>query len=225
MRFPYGGPPGKLRPARSRRPRPLAPPAMAAADPLRAPLDAPTLAAEYEAALADAERLAGGLSEAQGRWRPRPGAWSVAECLSHLATLNRPYARAFEAPIAQARIDGRRARGPQRLSWFGRTFTRAMGPVTGKGLGRKLPAPPAATPPSDVTLAAALADFRASQGEMLQRIRSAEGLDLDGVLVRSPAWGVLRFSLLTAFAALAAHERRHLAQARRVTEAPGFPAG
>jgi hypothetical protein len=191
---------------------------------LRAPLDAAALAAQYEAASADAERLAGGLSEAQGRWRHRPGAWSVAECLSHLAVLNRTYLDDLARVIAQARVDGRRARGPQRLSWFGRTFTAAMGPVTGTGLGRKLPAPAAYAPPSDVGLAAALADFRTVQAGMLARVRSAEGLDLGRILIRSPAWPLLRFSLLTGFAALAAHERRHLAQARRVTARPGFPA-
>jgi hypothetical protein len=59
---------------------------------------------------------------------------------------------------------------------------------------------------------------------MLERVRSAEGLDLSGIMMKSPAWPMLRFSLLTALAALAAHERRHLAQARRVTQRPGFPA-
>lgn len=205
---------------------PLAPAAaFAASGPaLDAPLDVPALVAQYDAAGADAESLAAGLGEAQGRWRHRPGAWSVAECLSHLAVLNRTYLDGFARTAAEARAAGRTGRGPWRLSWFGRTFTRAMGPVTGRGLGRKLPAPPAYAPPSDVTLAAALADFRDVQRAMVERVRAADGLDLGAVLVRSPAWPVLRFSLLTAFAALAAHERRHLAQARRVLARPGFPA-
>jgi hypothetical protein len=192
--------------------------------PLDAPLDLPALVAQYDAATADAEALAAGLSEAQGRWRHRPGAWSVAECVSHLAVLNRTYLDGLARTVADARAAGRTGRGPWRLSWFGRTFTRAMGPVTGNGLGRKLPAPAAYVPPSDVTLAAALADFREVQRALVERVRAADGLDLDAILVRSPAWPMLRFSLLTAFAALAAHERRHLAQARRVRAQPGFPA-
>ena len=188
------------------------------------PLDVGALEAQYAAATADADALAAGLTEAQARWRHRPGAWSVAECLSHLAVLNRTYLDDLTRVAAEARAAGRTGRGPWRLSWFGRTFTRAMGPVTGRGLGRKLPAPAAYTPPSDVTLAAALADFRAVQDALVDRLRAAEGLDLDGVIIRSPAWPMLRFSLLSAFAALAAHERRHLAQARRVLAQPGFPA-
>lgn len=200
------------------------PTASGAAVDLHAPLDAPALEAQYAAAAADADALARGLSETQGRWRPRPGAWSVAECLAHVAVLNRTYLDPLDRVIARARADGRRARGPMRLGWFGRAFTRAMGPVTGRGLGRKLPAPAAYAPPSDVSLADALGDFREVQAAMVARLRKADGLDLSRTLMKSPAWPMLRFSLLTGFAALAAHERRHLAQARRVTERPGFPA-
>jgi hypothetical protein len=200
-------------------------PAPAADVDLGAPLDARALEAQYAAATAAAERLAAGLSEAQGRWRPRPGAWSVAECLAHVAVLNRTYLDPLDRVIARARADGRRARGPMRLGWFGRRFTRAMGPVTGRGLGSKLPAPAAYAPPSDVSLADALRDFREVQAGMIARVRKADGLDLSRIHMKSPAWPMLRFSLLTGFAALAAHARRHLAQARRVTERPEFPAG
>lgn len=207
-------------------PQPAAPVAFApgTAVDLRAPLNARALEAQYGAASADAATLAAELSERQGRWRSRPGAWSVAECLAHVAVLNRTYLGDLDRVIARARADGRRARGPMYLGWFGRTFTRAMGPITGRGLGRKLSAPPAYAPPSDVGLAEAVRDFREVQAALVARLRKADGLDLARIHMKSPAWPMLRFSLLTAFAALAAHEQRHLAQARRVTTRPGFPA-
>jgi hypothetical protein len=195
-----------------------------AAPALDVPLDGPALAAHYAATAAEARALVAGLDDAQGRWRPHPGAWSVAENLAHLAVLDRSYFAAFDRAIVAARARGLRSRGPRRLGWFGRTFTRAMGPVTGRGLGRKLPAPAYYAPPSDQPLAAALASFLAANAGMAERARGAADLDLARITVRSPAWPALRFSLLTAFAALAAHERRHLAQARRVTARPGFPA-
>lgn len=186
-------------------------------------LDARALAAQYAHATAEAKGLAAGLSEVQGRWRHRPGAWSVAECVAHVAVLNRTYLDDLARVIAEARARGVCAPGPWRLSWFGRTFTRAMGPVTGRGVNRKLPAPGEYAPPSGVGLAEALADFRAVQAAMVERLRAADGVDLSRVMITSPAWPLLRFSLLTGFAALAAHERRHLDQARRVTRRPGFP--
>jgi len=48
------------------------------------------------AAERDALDLAGGLTEELGRWRARPGSWSVAECLDHLATANRVYLDAMQ---------------------------------------------------------------------------------------------------------------------------------
>ena len=46
---------------------------------------------ELDAADRDAKAVANGLDEQQGTWRPSPGAWSVAECLDHLAVSNRIY--------------------------------------------------------------------------------------------------------------------------------------
>jgi hypothetical protein len=47
-------------------------------------------------------------------------------------------------------------------------------------------------------------------------IEQADGLDLKRVKVVSPISSFLKFSLGMTFAQAAAHERRHLAQARRV---------
>ncbi len=199
--------------------------AFAPAEPaLDAPLDARALEAQYAATADRVRAFAAGLTEAQGRWRPRPGAWSVAEILAHVAEVDRSYFATFDAAIARARAAGARPAGARRLGWFGRTFTRAMGPVTGRGLGRKLPAPPYYAPPSDLSLGEALAAFLAANRGVADRARAAAAVDPSRVLVRSPAWPLLRFSLLTALAALAAHERRHLAQARRLAARPEFPA-
>jgi hypothetical protein len=202
------------------------PPAAAfasAAPALDAPLDGRALAEQFAANAADARALAAGLTDAQGRWRPRPGAWSVAENLAHLAVLDRSYFAAFDAAVARARAAGRRPAGPRRLGRFGRAFVRAMGPVTGRGLGRRLPAPAYYAPPAGEPLGGALDAFLAANGGLADRARAAADVDLGRVWVRSPAWPLLRFSLLTAFAALAAHERRHLAQARRAAARPGLP--
>src|SRR4051794_36852725 len=54
------------------------------------------LDAALDAVEGDARALVGGITETLGRWQPAPGAWSVAECLDHLATANRVYLRAME---------------------------------------------------------------------------------------------------------------------------------
>jgi hypothetical protein len=68
-----------------------------------------------------------------------------------------------------------------------------------------------------------MAAFRAYQVQYVDRLRQANGLDLARARVRSPVATWIQVPLGTGFAAMTAHERRHLWQARRVIEAPGFP--
>ena len=55
-------------------------------------------------------------------------------------------------------------------------------------------------------------------------LRQANGLDLGRVRVRAPMNKWVRFSLGSGFAFMAAHERRHLWQARQIIAMKGFPA-
>lgn len=75
--------------------------------------------------------------------------------------------------------------------------------------------PPDAGPP--------LPRFLALQDRLLKRLGRAEGLDLAGIRLSSPFFSFLRMDLGTAFAVVAAHQRRHLWQAERVAEEEGFP--
>jgi hypothetical protein len=61
-----------------------------------------------------------------------------------------------------------------------------------------------------------MAAFRAYQVQYIDRLRQANGLDLARAYVSSPAAAWLRFSLGSGFDLMAAHERRHLWQARNV---------
>lgn len=177
------------------------------------------LAAQLAACSADMAALAGGLTEAQGRWRPGPGRWSVAECLAHLAATARQYQPGLDRAAATARERGRRATGPFRPGWLAGRLVAAMEP----GGGARMRTTAALTPPAEVTLADAAREFRRAQDALTATLAAVDGLDLGSATLRSPVLPVLRLSLGTACAVLAAHERHHLAQARRVVEEPGFP--
>jgi hypothetical protein len=69
-----------------------------------------------------------------------------------------------------------------------------------------------------------MAAFRAYQVQYVDRLRQANGIDLSRSCVRSPLASWIRIPLGSAFASMAAHERRHLWQARRITTIDGFPA-
>jgi hypothetical protein len=70
----------------------------------------------------------------------------------------------------------------------------------------------------------ALDRFLRQQEGFLRFVRQAEGVNYNKVKLRSPVTALMRYSLADAFVITAVHGRRHLAQARRVRETPGFPA-
>ena len=67
-------------------------------------------------------------------------------------------------------------------------------------------------------ITAVLPTFLHVQRQFLLQLERAEGLDLARVKVTTPISRFLRLSLGMMFAQAAAHERRHMAQARRVWE-------
>ena len=77
---------------------------------------------QFDAIGRDYAALVDGLDERSGTWRPEPSAWSVAECLDHLATANRAYLAEMRPAAAAARTAGRTRRGPAKPGFFGRLF-------------------------------------------------------------------------------------------------------
>lgn len=173
--------------------------------------DIAVLARAFEATERDARALVNGLSEAQGTWRAHPGAWSVAECLDHLATGNRVYLQAMRPAAARALAEGRRRRGPAQPGVIGGWFVRSLEPPVRKLLRMKAPGKirPRPSPP----LGDAMERFVASQRDVVTFLREYADIDLAGVRFPNPFIAAVSFSLATGLHVLAAHERRHLWQA------------
>ena len=54
-------------------------------------------------------------------------------------------------------------------------------------------------------------------------MRMTEELDLRNIVITSPVMSLMTYSLWDAYKIMVAHERRHMAQAKRVMDTPGFP--
>lgn len=178
----------------------------------------------------EARELAGGLTPEQLRWRPEEDRWSVAGCLDHLVRTGDVYLEAFDEVIGRARREGRLAEGSYRPSLVGRWLVRVLEPPP----GMKIPAPMRIRPrpgsaeegrPGDMSADDPLEAFLALRPRFEERLAAADGLDLGAIRMSSPFFSFLRFDLGSAFRIVAAHERRHLWQAREVTGAEGFPRG
>ena len=186
------------------------------------PDDTRGLLDQLDAAERDAAALVAGLAEAQGAWQAKAGSWSVAECLDHLATANRVYLSAMQAPAARARTRRKHGSRPARRGWVGRCFVSALEPPA--RWWSRLKAPRKIRPRAGPALAEAFANFVASQAEVRSFLHAYADLDLAGVQFPNPFVRGIRFSLATGLHVIAAHERRHLWQAwcvRRAMERAG----
>jgi hypothetical protein len=181
------------------------------------PEDLQRLEDALDAAACDARALVAGLTEAHGAWRAAPGAWSVAECLDHLAIANHVYLNAMVAPAARAQRNGRTRRRPARPGLLGALFVKFLEPPVKAALKTK--APRAIRPRTSPSLTDALTNFLQSQDEVRRFLRTYADIDLAAVRFPNPFIRGVRFSLATGLHVIAAHEQRHLWQARRVREA------
>ena len=184
----------------------------------------PTLAPEiddfrnqFEQITAQADALTEPLSDEQFIWRPGQDCWSIAECLDHLNATARVYLPVLDEGISEAIRKGVYGEGPFKYNWLGRVSVRFS------DMRVRLKAPDDVQPGSGRTRREIVAAFRAYQVQYVDRLRQANGVDLARARVYMPVNSWLRIPLGSGFAVMLAHSRRHLAQARRVTEAEHFP--
>ncbi len=161
----------------------------------------------------------GELSEAQLNWKPTPDRWSVGECLEHLITANGRYFKLAERALSEDHKPPFMRLIPGWARMGGGMLIGAVSPQTARKVKTLAIFEPAvSTVPADE-----VARFESHQAELLEWIRKSRRLDLDKTIVASPATAILVYSLMDAWRVLAAHEVRHLLQARRVVETEAFP--
>ena len=143
-------------------------------------------------------------------WRAAPDSWSVAQCIEHLNVTARLYLPFLDEGIANAIRRGLYGPGPFRYNWIGRLVVFSQEPPP----RFRTRAPAAFTPAAERPRKEIMAAFRAYQVQYIDRLRQANGIDLARARVRSPSPYWVRMPLGSGFAFAAAHERRHLWQAR-----------
>jgi hypothetical protein len=183
---------------------------------------APELAAlrtQLEAIKAGAAELVSGLKESQFNWRPEPHRWSMAECLLHLNIVGDRYVHEIEKCLDEAKARGRLGQGPFGYGLLGRWILANTEPPP----RQTFKAPRAFTPSYGQPINAVLPTFLHLQDQLAIQVEQANGLHLGKIKVPAPGLGPVRLNLHLTLAWIAAHERRHLWQARQVRRHPAFP--
>lgn len=174
-------------------------------------------ARDFKALKSEAETLVADAGEAELNQAPASGAWTAVQCLAHLNTAGWLLLARMERQIDEARENGPYGDPPFTYGFVSRTFVRMMQPDS----TLSIPSPPSykPDPPYTLTSGAVTEEFLQLQDDLLACVEQSEGLDLRRVRVPSPALPILSISLGAWYEATIAHERRHLAQARRAVEA------
>jgi hypothetical protein len=168
----------------------------------------------FQSIAAEANELTKGLSEAQFNWRPAPGQWSIEECLAHLTMVGQWQVQGIEDAIDHGKARGLTGTGPFEYSAIDRYILRETAPP----IRHQMAALRRFQPLHGQPVTGVLPTFLHVQSQFIRQLERADGLDLRRIKIPSPISRFLKMSLGMMFAQAAAHEQRHMMQARRVRE-------
>jgi hypothetical protein len=159
------------------------------------------------------------LRAAQLAWSPTERAWSVTQCVEHLAESTRLYCEEMSLAIATA---GKTAKPNRPAIKPGAPSRWFLDELASPGR-RRLRAPTAIVPRSGRTWSEVSRDYAVHHERALRLRQESATLDLNRIRFRNPFLPLIRFTLGVGFLAMVTHDRRHLEQIRRLSEHPDFP--
>ena len=167
----------------------------------------------------DTKRTFGSLTKEQLNWKPSPERWSVAQCFDHLITANRGYLPIIDDVLKGQKKSSVWQKLPLLPGLWGKILIKSLDPKQ----TRKMRAPAKFHPARSDVNGSIIHDFVGQQQQLLEKIKATANLDLERIVITSPAASVITYSLMDAYRIIVVHERRHFQQAQRVTEETGFP--
>ena len=181
---------------------------------------------ELDAVIREAKQIAddarasfGNLSAAQLNWKPSAERWSIAQCFEHLITSSRGYLPIMESVRGGKKQSTFWERLPVWPGLAGKLLIKSLDPAS----TRKLKAPKNFQPAQSEISPTIIDDFVAQQEQVIEGMKSTSHLDLEKIVITSPALSFVAYSLMDGYRIIVTHEKRHLQQAQRVAEEPGFP--
>ena len=161
----------------------------------------------------------GSLSAPQLNWKPSAERWSVAQCFDHLIAGNSAY-----FPIIEALANGKRQiRAIERIPVLPKVWARLLIKSLDPKTTRKLKAPAGFQPAASDLPGTIIEDFVANQNRVAELMAMTRDLDLERIIITSPAASAITYSAMDAFRIVVVHEQRHFQQAQRVKQERLFP--
>lgn len=179
-----------------------------------------TICAELRTFVDEAKDAFGRMSSEQLNWKPADKKWSIAQCLDHLIVTHGLYFPLFEKLAADDLRQSFWEKTSPLSGFFGRFLIRSMDPENVKPVKTASKAYP-----SSSEIGADIVDRFVEHQQRLVGYLQNLPHDIDGkkTIITSPLMGLVTYSLDDTFTIMTHHCRRHLNQAKRVTESEGFP--
>lgn len=167
----------------------------------------------------DALEAFGGLSPEQLNWKPSADGWSVGQCFEHIIKTNLEFYPEFEKLAAGTRKNSFWENWSPFTGWAGRFLINAVSVDS-----KKAKAPSKRIVPGSNVEPNIIERFANHVEEVNKKVEACANADAKKTVVTSPFLAVFTYSLDDAYTVLIEHTKRHFRQAKRVTEAEGFPA-
>jgi hypothetical protein len=165
--------------------------------------------------IADDARIAfGSLSSSQLNWKPSAERWSIGQCFEHLITSNKGYLPIMERVRHGTKQTKFLERLPVLPRLAGKLLIKSLDPAS----ARKLRSPKNFEPAQSGISVTVISDFVSQQQRVIEGMKSTSHLDLEKIVITSPALSIVTYSLMDAYRIIVTHERRHLLQAKRVAQ-------
>ena len=174
---------------------------------------------QLTAAADDARSAFGKLSPEQLNWKPSETGWSVGQCLEHIIKTNTEFYDDFDLIATGGRTNSVWENWSPMTGFFGRFLIKTL-----SNDAKKTKAPSKKiVPPSDIS-ADIVERFVAHHAELNEKIAATANADWDKTVVTSPFLAIMTYRLSDGYRIVVEHSKRHIRQAKRVTETDGFPA-
>jgi hypothetical protein len=177
------------------------------------------LVEKLEAVSDDARNMFGHLSTEQLNWKPSPESWSAGQCFDHLVVAHEEMLSRIERRLRAGEKPAFFEKIPLLPRLFGSVVVNAVAPET----ARKIKNPGIFDPAKGHVAPDVVEKFLANQEKVAASMTASENIDLEKTIMTSPVAVFVTYSVLDGYRVIVGHGQRHLDQAKRVTETPGFP--
>ncbi len=141
--------------------------------------------------------------------------WSANQCLQHLNSYGLYYLPAIEKSILAAVTKKDIPQAMFKPGWLGNYFTSLMQPKEDGSLSRRMKSPQKHQPQNNADSHLVIAEFIEQQERLLILLEEAKQLDLNSIKVPISISPFIKLKLGDVFMFLAAHNQRHILQARK----------